>query len=205
MMDLALNSNFLNDAGGVGGSQFRDGNLAAFFGPPISRNDVIGALGANYSSAPLPTINIGGEDRQLIDFSEHRVFGVNAQTGFARSDLVERANIVRIALLFTEHITNTTNQMIRFERTASAPTATALLDLPQIANRPEVLASVRQSEFNVIPMPTTPRLSGFWTPQSAFGSQITTRAAAVRAGTASVPTDSELQGWLDSLVNNITL
>ena len=203
LVDLAFHDNFINDTGGIGGNLFRSGQLAAFFGPPISRNDVIDALGQNYASAPLPTITIDGQQVQMVDFSEHRVFGVNAQTGFARSDLMERAQVVRIALLFTEHITNTVNQMIRFERTAGAPTAAALLDPmhPQILARPEVVASIIQAEFNTLRMPTTPRLSAFWAPQGAFGNQIVNRA---EASTPSRPSNTELQQWLNTLHSSIT-
>ncbi|MCL2234054.1 MAG: hypothetical protein FWC02_00045 [Firmicutes bacterium] len=208
MWDMAIHPNFMDDTGGGAvGNYFRSGNLAAFFGPPISRNDVFDAIPTHYSAAPLPTININGVDTQMVDFIEHRAYGVHAQTGLSRTDLVERAQIVFIATLFAEYITNPINQMIRFQLNASAPTVRALLEPtvhPEITNRPEIVASLEQARFNNVPIPRTPRLSSFWHTQGAFGAGIGTRAAAYRRGASTPPTQTEWQTLLDDLVNSIT-
>ncbi|MCL2369630.1 MAG: hypothetical protein FWC80_00140 [Firmicutes bacterium] len=225
MSGLARHPLFLNDDGGQGGQEFRSGNLGAFFGPPISRNDVINIPGnitegsvinaANYASAPLPTIRINSEDRQLIDFSEHRVYGINALTGASR-DHLEAAQITRIAQLFVDYITNDINQLRRFELTSAAPTARTLVNHnqtniphPAIAGnpsagnpgRPEIVSSIIQAQINsAMPMPATRALSNFWSPQAVFGQQIVNNAD---SGTP--PAVADFQRWLDDLYNGITI
>lgn len=56
-----------------------EGKLAALCSGTWDADTVKEALGDNYAATKLPTINIGGEDKQLSNFADFKLVGVNSQ------------------------------------------------------------------------------------------------------------------------------
>lgn len=77
LIDLANNPNFDSDRDGLGISMMADGGVSALVGTITEYRDLKNALGDNLGVTTLPTININGEDKQLMSFYNANVVVVN--------------------------------------------------------------------------------------------------------------------------------
>jgi arabinogalactan oligomer/maltooligosaccharide transport system substrate-binding protein len=77
LVDLAANSNFINDQDGAGLAGLRDGSVNAIFSGTWDAESVKEALGDNFGVAALPTVNINGTEGQLKSFIGSKAIGVN--------------------------------------------------------------------------------------------------------------------------------
>ena len=139
------------------------------------------ALGDNYGATKLPTININGEDKQLSNFADFKLIGVNALT---------KAPIP--AMQLAEYLGGEECQKLRFEARSIAPTNLKLsVDADVLAN-PAVAALSYQSSFSTL-QSSIPQMGKYWTPAEAFGTELINKT---------VTTDN-LQEKLDEMVNSI--
>lgn len=77
LVDLVANANFMVDADGSGLTGLKDGSVNAIFSGSWDYTGVKEALGDNFGAAQLPSVNIGGSDKQLLSFGGTKAFGVN--------------------------------------------------------------------------------------------------------------------------------
>lgn len=179
MLSIANHPGFLNavDASFVSGIQ--DGSVIAGVFGVWDSNAVAEAWGENYGATKLPTYSCAGKDVQMASFTGYKMVGVNAY-----SDNEEWAHKL------AEWITNEENQTLRFTMRGQGPSNIKAAASPEVAEAPAIQAILAQSEYAV------PQRIGanYWAPAQKFGEQM-----------ASGMTPSDLQQYMDSLVEEITL
>ena len=179
MLSIANHPGFLNavDASFVSGIQ--DGSVIAGVFGVWDSNAVAEAWGENYGATKLPTYSCAGKDVQMASFTGYKMVGVNAY-----SENEEWAHKL------AEWITNEENQTLRFTMRGQGPSNIKAAASPEVADAPAIQAILAQSEYAV------PQRIGanYWAPAQKFGEQM-----------ASGMTPSDLQQYMDSLVEEITL
>lgn len=179
MLSIANHPGFLNavDASFVSGIQ--DGSVIAGVFGVWDSNAAAEAWGENYGATKLPTYSCAGKDVQMASFTGYKMVGVNAY-----SENEEWAHKL------AEWITNEENQTLRFTMRGQGPSNIKAAASPEVADAPAIQAILAQSEYAV------PQRIGanYWAPAQKFGEQM-----------ASGMTPSDLQQYMDSLVEEITL
>ena len=143
-------------------------------------------LGDNMGVAKLPTVEIGGEQRQLTTYMGCKLIGVN---GYSEN----KAEAHKLAMW----LTNEQNQLKRFETRGFGPSNKTVAASEAVANNPVIAAVMAQAKFSRA-QKSVP--SNYWTP---MGSLITPFIERKEAGTLLDYTETELQELLDALVSQI--
>ena len=179
MLSIANHPGFLNamDASFVSGIQ--DGSVVAGVFGVWDSNAAAEAWGENYGATKLPTYSCAGKDVQMASFTGYKMVGVNAY-----SENEEWAHKL------AEWITNEENQTLRFTMRGQGPSNVNAAASPEVSKSPAIQAILAQSEYAV------PQRIGanYWAPVQKFGEQMATGI-----------TPSDLQQYMDSLVEEITL
>ncbi len=161
LVDLVANPNFLNDADGAGIAGLRDGSVAAIFSGSWDYNSVKEALGDNFGAAALPTVNIGGSEKQLKSFSGSKAIGVNPNSKYPQ-----------IAVALAKYLGSAEAQKSHFELRAVVPCNTELLQDAQILENPMVKAQNETFDRTSIIQPFVPAMDNYWSPAGDFGKAI---------------------------------
>ena len=77
MVSLVNNPNFVNDLQGVGIAGLRDGSVGAYFSGSWDYKSVKEILGDKFGAVSLPTVKIGGKDKQMLAFAGSKAIAVN--------------------------------------------------------------------------------------------------------------------------------
>lgn len=160
LIDLAANPKFLDEDNGNILTAFKEGTLAAACSGTWNAETIKEALGDNYAATKLPTIKINGEDRQLSNFADFKLIGVNSQTKYPIP-----------AMQLAEWLANEENQKIRFEARSIAPTNLALTQDPAVLENPAVAALSLQTSFSTL-QSSIPQMGNYWAPAEAFGTEV---------------------------------
>lgn len=148
---------------------------------------VEGLLGDNMGVAKLPTVEIGGEQKQLTTYMGCKLIGVN---GYSQN----KAEAHKLAMW----LTNEENQLKRFETRGFGPSNTTVAASEAVASNPVIAAVMEQAKFSRA-QKSVP--GNYWTP---MGSLITPFIEHKEAGDLiEFYTDEELQKLLDALVSQI--
>ena len=144
-------------------------------------------LGDNMGVAKLPTVEIGGEQRQLTTYMGCKLIGVNNYSQ-------NKAEAHKLAMW----LTNEQNQLKRFETRGFGPSNKAVAASEAVANNPVIAAVMAQAKFSRA-QKSVP--GNYWTPMGAL---ITPFIEHKEAGDLlTFYTDAELQKLLDALVAQI--
>ena len=143
-------------------------------------------LGDNMGVAKLPTVEIGGEQKQLTTYMGCKLIGVN---GYSQN----KGEAHKLA----QWLTNEQNQLKRFETRGFGPSNKAVAASEAVANDPVISAVMEQAKFSRA-QKSVP--GNYWTPMGAL---ITPFIERKEAGTLTNYTDAELQELLDALVSQI--
>ena len=143
-------------------------------------------LGDNMGVAKLPTVEIGGEQKQLTTYMGCKLIGVN---GYSEN----KAEAHKLAMW----LTNEQNQLKRFETRGFGPSNKTVAASEAVANNPVIAAVMAQAKFSRA-QKSVP--SNYWTP---MGSLITPFIERKEEGTLLDYTETELQELLDALVSQI--
>ena len=143
-------------------------------------------LGDNMGVAKLPTVEIGGEQRQLTTYMGCKLIGVN---GYSQN----KAEAHKLA----QWLTNEQNQLKRFQTRGFGPSNKNVAASEEVANNPVISAVMAQAKFSRA-QKSVP--GNYWTPMGAL---ITPFIERKEAGTLTNYTDQELQELLDALVAQI--
>ena len=143
-------------------------------------------LGENMGVAKLPTVQIGGEEKQLTTYMGCKLVGVN---GYSKN--------VGEAHKLAQWLTNEQNQIKRFETRGFGPSNKNVAASETVANDPVISAVMDQAKFSRA-QKSVP--GNYWTP---MGSLITPFIERKEEGTLLNYTDAELQELLDALVQQI--
>ena len=143
-------------------------------------------LGDNMGVAKLPTVEMGGEQRQLTTYMGCKLIGVN---GYSQN----KGEAHKLALW----LTNEQNQLKRFETRGFGPSNKTVATSEAVANNPVIAAVMEQAKYSRA-QKSVP--GNYWTPMGAL---ITPFIERKEAGTLADYTDAELQELLDALVAQI--
>ena len=143
-------------------------------------------LGENMGVAKLPTVQIGGETKQLTTYMGCKLMGVN---GYSQN----KAEAHKLA----QWLTNEENQVKRYEIRGFGPSNKVAAANEKIKNDKVLSAVLAQAQFSRA-QKSVP--GNYWTP---MGSLITDFIERKEAGTLKDYTDAELQELLDALVSQI--
>ena len=145
-----------------------------------------GLLGENMGVAKLPTVKIGGEDKQLTTYMGCKLVGVN---GFSQN----KAEAHKLA----QWLTNEQNQLIRFQTRGFGPSNKVIAASEAVQSDPVISAVVEQAQYSRA-QKSVP--SQYWTPMGAL---VTPFIAMKEDHTLADITDVTLQEYLDALVAQI--
>ena len=165
-----------------------EGNVEAAAGVSGTWNaqSIQGLLGENMGVAKLPTVEIGGEERQLTTYMGCKLIGVN---GYSQN----KGEAHKLA----QWLTNEQNQMKRFETRGFGPSNKVVAASAAVQNNPVIAAVMEQAKYSRA-QKSVP--GNYWTPMGAL---ITPFIERKEAGTLLAYTDAELQELLDALVAQI--
>ena len=148
---------------------------------------VQGLLGENMGVAKLPTVEIGGEQRQLTTYMGCKLIGVNNYSQ-------NKVEAHKLAMW----LTNEQNQLKRFETRGFGPSNKVVAASEAVANNAVIAAVMEQAKFSRA-QKSVP--GNYWTPMGAL---ITPFIEHKEAGDLlTFYTDAELQKLLDALVAQI--
>ena len=145
-----------------------------------------GLLGENMGVAKLPTVKIGGEDKQLTTYMGCKLVGVN---GFSQN----KAEAHKLA----QWLTNEQNQLIRFQTRGFGPSNKVVAASEAVQSDPIISAVVEQAQYSRA-QKSVP--SQYWTPMGAL---VTPFIAMKEDNSLAYITDETLQEYLDALVAQI--
>ena len=183
LIDLTSNSKYLDEDQGNAKAAMAEGKLAALCSGTWDADTIKEALGDNYAATKLPTINVGGEDKQLSNFADFKLVGVNSQVD---------PEAAMAAQQLANWLTNEENQKIRFDERSIAPTNVKLAEDADVLANPAVAALSLQTSHSTL-QSTIPEMGNYWDPAAAFGIEVIN-------GTI---TKDNLQEKLDAFVDSI--
>lgn len=161
MIDLAKNKKFANLDDAKIKAGFRSGTLGAAVSGTWNADDIKKSLGDNFGVTKLPTINLGGEDRNMVSMANFKLYGVNAQTKHPEE-----------AHQLADFLTDRTAQETRFKVRNYAPTHTDLAGDKDVLASNDVVAALTAQSMHSILQTSIDQVSNFWTPAEAFGTGV---------------------------------
>ena len=114
-------------------------------------------LGEKYGAAKLPTINVNGEDLQMISLYGYKSLAVNAATKFPRASQI-----------LAYYLSGEQCQRERAEQIAWGPTNSTVAGEDVVANSADLAASAEQAKYAVPQV----HIGNFWEPLKALGNEI---------------------------------
>ena len=143
-------------------------------------------LGDNMGAAKLPTVEIAGEQKQLVTYMGCKLIGVN---GYSQ----QKAEAHKLA----QWLTNEQNQLTRFETRGFGPSNKVVAQSSAVQNDPIISAVMEQAKYSRAQKGVP---GNYWTP---MGSLITPFIEMKEAGTLIDLPVATLQEYLDALVEQI--
>lgn len=116
------------------------------------------ALGDNYGAAKLPTINVNGEDTQIVSMFGYKYIGVNAASKFPRASQI-----------LANYLTGEECQTQRAEQLGWGPSNTKAAESDVVKNSVTISAILEQSAHAV---PQADVADQFWDPMGNLGNQL---------------------------------
>lgn len=107
-------------------------------------------LGDNYAVAKLPTINIGGTDKQIVSFAGYTLYLVNSHSKFPEA-----------AMQLAEYLTSKDIQLKAFKDRGVVPANNEAAADSSVTSNEMVKAQLEQVKTS-IPMPSIPQMTNFW-------------------------------------------
>ena len=140
------------------GNGFRDGTVAAGIDGNWNASANMNALGDNFGAVKLPTINVNGENRQIVSLSGYKLMGVNANSKYPNA-----------AQLLADYLTNENAQSMRVKELSWGPTNKMVMTTDEVLNSPALMAVMAQSEYSVSMADIA---DTFWTPMGSLGKYV---------------------------------
>lgn len=158
--DLVENKNFVidNNDGSLGLAGLKDGTVNAYFNGNWNYPKVVEAIGEeNVGVASLPTINIGGEDKQMKAFLGSKAIGVNPN-----------AKDQEVAVKLAAFLGSEEAQLAHFETRAQAPVNTNLSANEKVA-ADQVAAAMAQIAAEASICQPIIDMQAYWDASTPFG------------------------------------
>ena len=144
-------------------------------------------LGDNIGASKLPTVEIGGEQKQLVTYMGCKLIGVN---GYSQ----QKAEAHKLA----QWLTNEQNQLIRFETRGFGPSNKVVAQSTAVQNDLIISAVMDQAKYSRAQKGVP---GNYWTPMGAL---ITPFIEMKENDTLKDISDETLQEYLDAVVSEIS-
>ncbi len=115
-------------------------------------------LGENYGAAKLPTINVNGEDKQIVSMHGYKLIGVNARSKYPNA-----------SQLLADYLAGEECQLERAEKLSWGPSNTNAAATEVVTSNPAISAILEQSAFSVSQVNISPT---FWDPMGTLGNNL---------------------------------
>lgn len=161
LIDLIKNPNFVVDDGGSGMAGLRDGSIKAMFSGSWDSASIREILGDNMGVAALPTYTLNGETKQMYSYAGSKAVGVNSQS----------ENMVA-AVELAVYLGSAEAQRLHYDLRSVIPSNTELMDDPDIAADPVVIAQNDTFDRTSKLQPFVPQMANCWTPVENLGKAI---------------------------------
>ena len=150
----------IDDASGAGLDGFRKGTVVAMFSGTWDANGVKEALGENYAAAQLPTITIGGEQKQMKSFSGSKALGVNPHSKNPAA-----------AVALAAWLGSAEMQALHFDLRDGGvvPCDTSLLADPKFSSNPAAVAQNDTIANTSVLQPSIPEMGDYWNNAASMG------------------------------------
>lgn len=161
MVSFVNNPNFVNDLQGVGIAGLRDGSVGAYFSGSWDYKSVKEILGNNFGAVSLPTLKIGGTDKQLKAFAGSKAIAVNPNCKYQQ-----------VAVALAKYLGGKEAQQSHYELRGVIPCNTELLSTDAIKN--DALITAQNDTFNKtsVIQPTVSGMNNYWTPAQNFAKAV---------------------------------
>lgn len=127
-------------------------NVAAY-------QDAVEKAGGTFACAPIPTVTVDGDTRNVGSFLGYKLYGVNPQASQGNQTRLAVAHEVAIFLADKD------SQQARFDTFKVAPTNTEVAANPTVQNTPHIKAIAEQAKYSV-PQGAVP--AGVWSAPETF-------------------------------------
>ena len=161
VLDLLENPNFKVDGDGYGNAGLKDGTVAAYFSGSWDYAGLFEALGDNLGAVAAPTVQIGGEAKQLKAYAGSKAVGVNPN-----------ASNQKAAMQFAAFLASADSQLLRFQLRNITPAVTALAENADVAASIVAVAESNTMAFASVAQPTIAEMNPVWGPVGTFGTNI---------------------------------
>ena len=161
MVSFVNNPNFVNDLQGVGIAGLRDGSVGAYFSGSWDYKSVKEILGDNFGAVSLPTVKIGGKDKQMLAFAGSKAIAVNPNCKYQQ-----------VAVALAKYLGSKDAQKKHYELRGVIPCNTELLSTDAIKN--DALITAQNDTFNKtsVIQPTVTGMNDYWAPAQNFAKAI---------------------------------
>ncbi len=168
----------IDDASGAGLDGFRKGEVVALFSGTWDAAAVAEALGENYAAAPLPSITINGEQKQMKSFSGSKALGVNPNSKNPAA-----------AVALAAFLGSAEMQALHFDLRDGAviPCDTTLLTDPKFSSNPAAVAQDATIANTSVLQPSIPEMGAYWSNAESMGKGLANKE--VTAATAAADTE----------------
>ena len=157
LVDLAANSNFINDADGAGLAGLRDGSVNAVFSGTWDAEAVKEALGDNMGVAALPTFTLDGKECQMKSFMGSKAIGVNPN-----------AENMQASMALAAYLASEEAQKDHYDMRNILPSNTNI-----DVSSDQIAAAVADTMKNTsIVQPLLSEMSNYWSPAENMGKNI---------------------------------
>lgn len=116
------------------------------------------ALGDNYGAAKLPTINVNGEDKQIVSMFGYKYVGVNAASQFPRASQI-----------LANYLTSEECQVQRAEELGWGPSNKAAASSDVVTKSATIKAVLEQAKHSVAQADLADQ---FWDPMGNLGNKL---------------------------------
>jgi arabinogalactan oligomer/maltooligosaccharide transport system substrate-binding protein len=169
LVNLVNNKKFSDDSDGKGLAGLRSGKIKAIFSGSWDYDAVKKALGKNFAATQLPTVKIGGQDKQLESFAGSKAIGVNP-----------KSKNMEVAVKLATYLGGEKAQKDHYTLRSIIPCNTKLLKEKSIASDPLIKAQNDTINNTSVLQPTISAMNNYWTLVETFGKalvakQVTTK------------------------------
>ncbi len=182
IMNMVNDPKYIEDADGVGGAAFKEGNLAAVTSGAWSAPEFREALGDDLGAVALPTATIDGKTVQLSNFVDFKTITVKSNTAYPLA-----------AQQLAVYMASADSCLLRYENQGDVPVLKSLSESDAIAND-FVAGALNVQASNATNQPSISKMGDYWDPMKALGEGIYYGEI----------TEANLQAQLDALVDSIT-
>jgi arabinogalactan oligomer/maltooligosaccharide transport system substrate-binding protein len=142
------------------------------------------AAGGTFACAPIPTMTVDGDTKNMGSFLGYKLYGVNPQASAGNSDRLAAAHEVAMYLAGEDV------QKARFDTFKVAPTNKTILALSEVQNTPHIKAIATQALYSVA---QTAVPAGVWAAPEVF-------VKAIESGACTL---ENMTSYLETLNNTI--